>query len=426
MLVMLRSATCGILSLLALVQVVCLPGKLTNVDIARATIQGGNVRLATALKRPNITFGVLGGSITTGHGASTYDSSWWPSFERLLRAHAGFAAKSLRFVNGAVAGTNSDFAALCVDTLLPHDVDVVFIEFDINTGGLGGIGTAKSYEALARKVLRYPRSPALVFVHVPADHQQRFHDTTADQANVLLPFYQASAISLRDAYWHHGIDEIWSFDHVHPGDLGAAVMAVLAEHLMASYLLHHHMVRELEPLRPDTILAPAGEETTVCSHSHALAAYATPDWVLTEEHDKWGLVTHARNVALHITYASFDADVTFQFAYLESYDAAMGTATAECSAGCKCDPQRINSHTPDQHVSVENLVKFKVFRYGPSCTISLSMVEGDKVRLSLWLIPGSHSLSLRQFKVIGLMASAHLPDNSKVESLFRNSFLHGE
>lgn len=140
-----RRAVCLLLSLLALVPVECLPGKLTHADIARATIEGGNVRLAAALARPNITFGVLGGSITTGHGASDYNSSWWPSFERLLRAHQRFAGKSLRFVNGAVAGTNSDFAALCVETLLPRDVDVVFIEFDINTGGLGAMGTAKSW-----------------------------------------------------------------------------------------------------------------------------------------------------------------------------------------------------------------------------------------------------------------------------------------
>ena len=45
-----------------------LPGKLTHVDLRRATIMGGNVRLASALARKNITFGVLGGSITTGHG----------------------------------------------------------------------------------------------------------------------------------------------------------------------------------------------------------------------------------------------------------------------------------------------------------------------------------------------------------------------
>ena len=75
---------------------------------------------------------MLGGSITTGHGASDYEHSWWPTFERLVRGHEALRSHELRFVSGAVAGTNSLFATLCLDTMLPQDVDVVFVEFDIN------------------------------------------------------------------------------------------------------------------------------------------------------------------------------------------------------------------------------------------------------------------------------------------------------
>lgn len=112
-----------------------LPGKLTLADIARATQEGGNVRLATALQRPRVSFAALGGSITTGHGATTHNRSWWPTFERLVRARGALGDRELAFHNGAVAATEPDFAALCLNTLLPADVDVVFVEFDVNCPG---------------------------------------------------------------------------------------------------------------------------------------------------------------------------------------------------------------------------------------------------------------------------------------------------
>lgn len=124
----------------ALGAALALPGALTLADLARGTLEGGNVRLATALHRPRVVFAVLGGSITTGHGASSYDKSWWPSFERLVRARGALEGKELVFHSGAVAGTNSNFAALCLASLLPPDVDVVFLEFDINDGGAGNQG----------------------------------------------------------------------------------------------------------------------------------------------------------------------------------------------------------------------------------------------------------------------------------------------
>jgi hypothetical protein len=60
--------------------------------------------------------------------------------------------------------------------------------------------------------MRYPRAPAVVLMHVPADHQERFQDTIADTTNMLLPFYLMSALSLRDAYWHHGINDAWTLN----------------------------------------------------------------------------------------------------------------------------------------------------------------------------------------------------------------------
>jgi len=251
--------------------------------------------------------------------------------------------------------------------------------------------------------MRYPRAPAVVLMHVPADHQERFQDTIADTTNMLLPFYLMSALSLRDAYWHHGINDAWSHDHVHPGDLGCEIMATLAQHLVASYSFRPHLLlSELEPLRQDTIMAVDRADASVCSHSQALKAYENAAWVLTEEHDKWGLVTHTRDAPLDIAFKPATNEITFQVAYLESYDAQMGTATVVCLEGCTCDAQRIDAHVSGGHVSVENIVKWSVMSESGTCTARVTMVSGDK------------------FKIIGIIASQHIPFNSKIEQLFKH------
>ena len=197
--------------------------------------------------------------------------SWWPTLERLVRGDAAFSEKTLVFASGAVAGTNSDFAALCLDALLPSSADVVFLEFDINSAGMGMEGVARSYESLIRKLYRLPHNPAVVLVHVPSDHQKHFQDSIADASNVLLPFYESSAISLRDAYWHHGQEEVWSEDHIHPNDLGNLVIATLAHQLLDIYMIDSASFGAVQPLRSDSMLAADRDDETVCVHKRRFA-----------------------------------------------------------------------------------------------------------------------------------------------------------
>ena len=257
--------------------------------------------------------------------------------------------------------------------------------------------------------MRFPRAPAVVLVHVPADHQVRFVDSLADATNVLLPFYSMSAVSLRDAYWHHGMDEAWSHDHVHPGDLGCQVMAELAFRLVASYTFRPHLLAEpVPPLRGDTLLSVDREDDTVCVHSEAMRAYETQEWVLTEEHDKWGLVATKVGATLDVKFTPAGSEeITFQLAYLESYDAAMGSASVVCMEQCSCPTLVVQAQVPGSHVSVEALAKFKVVTSNGACTVRVTLVSGSK------------------FKIIGVMASHHLPDNSKVEHLFHNIKMPG-
>ena len=175
----------------------------------------------------------------------------------------------------------------------------------------------------------------------------------------------------------------------------------MAFRLVAAYTFRPHLLGEpVPPLRSDTLLAVDREDDTVCVHSESMRQYQNAQWVLREEHDKWGLVATEPGAVLDVSFKPEGRDeITFQVAYLESYDASMGTARVECMAQCSCPPLTVNALNLGSHVSVENLAKFKVTVTG-DCTVRVTLLSGSK------------------FKVIGVMASHHLPDNSKVEQLF--------
>ena len=327
--------------------------------------------------------------------------------ERLVRGDAAFSEKTLVFASGAVAGTNSDFAALCLDALLPSSADVVFLEFDINSAGMGMEGVARSYESLIRKLYRLPHNPAVVLVHVPSDHQKHFQDSIADASNVLLPFYESSAISLRDAYWHHGQEEVWSEDRVHPNDLGNLVIATLAHRLLGIYKRDSASFGAVQPLRSDSMLAADRDDETVCVHSAGLRTHANSEWVLTEEHDKWGLVAHNVGARIDVEFAPSVPRVLFQVAYLQSYAPEMGKVSIECLEECTCESHTLDAFKPTELVSIEQLSRFNVDSRttGGRCVVRVVLLSNTK------------------FKIIGFIASAHVPDNSKFGDLCaRRSF----
>jgi hypothetical protein len=69
--------------------------------------------------------------------------------------------------NGAVAGTLSTFMSACVRNHLPEDVDLVLVEYAVNDlpGHLLDSDQRMGFERLLRKVLNYPKRPAVVLVN---------------------------------------------------------------------------------------------------------------------------------------------------------------------------------------------------------------------------------------------------------------------
>jgi hypothetical protein len=87
-----------------------------------------NYRLRAAMekamsgKRP-FKVGFVGGSISTGHGASDEGvTAWIPTFRRWLeKVFPGIAVR-----NGCIAGTPSAYMVVCLEMSVDSDVDVVF------------------------------------------------------------------------------------------------------------------------------------------------------------------------------------------------------------------------------------------------------------------------------------------------------------
>jgi hypothetical protein len=74
--------------------------------------------------------------------------------------------------NGAVPGTPSAYALMCLELMIDEDVDIVFIEYVLNDGFDNVIldsRVGKIYERLVRKILAKPNMPAVVMMQVSAD-----------------------------------------------------------------------------------------------------------------------------------------------------------------------------------------------------------------------------------------------------------------
>ncbi|KAJ9121925.1 hypothetical protein QFC24_004507 [Naganishia onofrii] len=140
---------------------------------ASVVYEGTNVRLHRVLKKLQngepISFGVIGGSVSAGHGLIVRG----PTNERSgpLNMHkrifdnltAKYPHPDHKFTNGAVAATGSEYFATCFAEHIPEDVDLVMIELAIND--IRNLNSQVEYEMLVRGVLDLPNKPAILNLH---------------------------------------------------------------------------------------------------------------------------------------------------------------------------------------------------------------------------------------------------------------------
>jgi len=201
-----------------------------------------------------VSVGLVGGSISWGHGVRRGQEDWFARFVSWMRA--AFPGAEIAARNGAVPAAQSQFAAVCLSKFVDADADVVFVEFTTNDGWAGGgahtaasplehNSRALAYERLLRKLLARPSAPAVVVVHfLPTDARARglpFFATAEDHYTTVAQHYGAPALSLRDAVWRpmrrnasgFAVDDIFlPGDERHPSALGHGYMADLARALV--------------------------------------------------------------------------------------------------------------------------------------------------------------------------------------------------
>ncbi|KAK4054883.1 hypothetical protein OIV83_000807 [Microbotryomycetes sp. JL201] len=188
-----------------------------NVQLSRDHV-GTRIRLAKVFdkldKGQKIKIGVLGGSVSSGHGNShavhkqdRVIQNPWSAFVK-----AWFDERyndQVEFVSGAVPAVDSSFFFWCWPAKLGgEDVDLVFLETAVNDQY--SVESMQYSEDLLRSLLESPRQPAVIYVDAFALHSGQTRKTTTetdrgngilDGADAHLPlarFYDVPEISVRD------------------------------------------------------------------------------------------------------------------------------------------------------------------------------------------------------------------------------------
>lgn len=182
-------------------------------------------KIAAAQQGEEITIAYLGGSITAG-GSSTSHAKCFASLSHSYFAETFGNGSNVKYVNAGLAGTSSVVGNLRVDReVFAYNADIIFIEFAVNDQG--GDRFRKSYEALIKKCLSQPNSPAVIPVTLCTQSGGSCQDWMAQIAEHYdLPVISGkdaiqNAISAGTMTWN----DYGSGDTTHPGDGGHQMIA---------------------------------------------------------------------------------------------------------------------------------------------------------------------------------------------------------
>lgn len=179
--------------------------------------------LAKARRGEDVTFGVIGGSITQGAKASgeafrygNLIAQWWRDT---------FPAAQIKFVNAGIGATGSNYGAMrLARDLLAANPDFVIVEYAVNDPNVRD--SAETLEGIVRQLLKLPNQPAVMLLFMMNQSGGNAQEWMAKVG----AHYQLPMASYRDALW----PEIeakrlkWSDlspDEVHPNDRGMAAAA---------------------------------------------------------------------------------------------------------------------------------------------------------------------------------------------------------
>ena len=437
---------------------------------------GNDARLCAVRKRlaagERITVAAVGGSITAGSsyaaGGGSFGAREFLYHRKVLSAlgklypqpggHNGH--------NGGVPGTGPTYMEHCVHDHLPSPVDVVLLEYAVNTDG-----RAAAFERLLRTLLLHPRA-ALVVVNAHRWRAIRAHDGRTDKCwnprwpvamatnrtqwaaqsfhqpaamrdlhnrdedaiGKLAAHYAVPLVSMRGALVdavRAGELAIPSFmrDCKHPSGEGHTFLAQIALHRILTPPLHADG-RQL----PQSVCARGGQLQRFVRHTDGFA--------MTDEGrgaGKLGLVaTHAADtLALCLPPLTqpgagatrCEAARVLWLGYLRSYE-HMGRVRVTCADGCRCADDVIDAHDVKDGVSVTDVRRVQLRAPGrrdapvdegtnhSCCSVSLKVLpkstSGEfKFKVMSLLLGGADARDLQVFSLRSAATSAQAQADAK-------------
>ncbi|GAA5838336.1 hypothetical protein JCM9279_003207 [Rhodotorula babjevae] len=165
--------------------------------------------LQKAARGERVRVGVLGGSVSLGHGtdprnghrnkygAVPHEAQW----HQLVLSHLEqtFPRADIEFVLGAKAATDSSFFEWCWPSLIGEDLDLVFVEMAVNDEFSNGMAAS---ENLLRSLLNLDSEPAVLFVDffaLQSGSAQKTILSGQDVQSSLASWYDVPQISARPA-----------------------------------------------------------------------------------------------------------------------------------------------------------------------------------------------------------------------------------
>ena len=212
---------------------------LTDAMYSRALISKGNMaRLAKAMKKSadgeSITIGVIGGSITQGSCASTYNNCYANLFYEYWAQK--FPSSEVSFVNAGIGGTNSYLGVHRADEqLLEYKPDVVIVEFSVND--TDRLMNKYSYDSLVRKILSCDNEPAVILLFTTQENGTSLWETHKEIGDA----YDLPMLSYREAVFPEVSAGTvnWkdiSPDNIHPNDIGHMLIGqIISRYLDSVY-----------------------------------------------------------------------------------------------------------------------------------------------------------------------------------------------
>ncbi|TNY17298.1 hypothetical protein DMC30DRAFT_357328 [Rhodotorula diobovata] len=167
--------------------------------------EGSGVRvrrfLAKALRGDEVKIGVIGASVTAGHGLDHGGHVAGPAYPQRWLAEFQKTFPRARMFDGSAPAMDSAFYSYCYKAMVPEpDIDLWLVELDINNDN--SIDTMQADDILMRSLLSQPNEPAVIRLSVLA---LLFEDMARGAVSNLLlsQFFDVPVISIKNFLLPH-------------------------------------------------------------------------------------------------------------------------------------------------------------------------------------------------------------------------------